>query len=102
MPAGLRLSVPDRWKSVSQHRVSVGTTGAFLFLRIRLSYAQRPFIKCPLSELVAMLKKEVRRYLAELGRKGGKAAAQKLTQEQRREKGRKAVQARWAKKKEKR
>jgi len=34
-----------------------------------------------------------------LGRKGGKASAQKLTHEQRREKARKAAQARWAKKK---
>jgi len=34
-----------------------------------------------------------------LGRKGGKASAEKLTQEQRREKARKAAQSRWAKKK---
>jgi hypothetical protein len=31
----------------------------------------------------------------ELGRKGGKASAKKLTREQRKEKARKAAQARW-------
>jgi hypothetical protein len=34
-----------------------------------------------------------------LGRKGGKASAEKLTDEERREKARKAAQARWTKKK---
>jgi hypothetical protein len=34
-----------------------------------------------------------------LGRKGGKATAERLTHEQRREKARKAAQTRWAKKK---
>jgi len=34
-----------------------------------------------------------------LGRKGGKASAEKLTDEERREKARKAAQTRWAKKK---
>jgi hypothetical protein len=34
-----------------------------------------------------------------LGRKGGKASAGKLTDEERREKARKAAQTRWAKKK---
>jgi hypothetical protein len=33
----------------------------------------------------------------ELGRKGGKASAERLTDEQRREKARKAAQARWSK-----
>jgi len=33
----------------------------------------------------------------ELGRKGGKTSAEKLTDEQRKEKARKAAQARWAK-----
>lgn len=33
----------------------------------------------------------------ELGRKGGKASAERLTHEQRREKARKAAQARWTK-----
>jgi hypothetical protein len=32
-----------------------------------------------------------------LGRKGGRASAQKLTEEQRKEKARKAAQARWSK-----
>jgi hypothetical protein len=44
-------------------------------------------------------------YFSQLGRKGGpkggKARAQKLTAEQRRESARKAVQARWAKSKRK-
>ncbi len=35
----------------------------------------------------------------ELGRKGGKASAEKLTYEQRKEKARKAAQAKWAKRK---
>lgn len=35
----------------------------------------------------------------ELGRKGGKAAARNMTPQQRTEKMRRAVQARWAKKK---
>jgi hypothetical protein len=34
-----------------------------------------------------------------LGRKGGKASAEKLTDEERREKARKAAEARWTKKK---
>ena len=33
----------------------------------------------------------------ELGRKGGKASAKRLTDEQRKEKARKAAQARWTK-----
>jgi hypothetical protein len=37
------------------------------------------------------------RYLSELGRKGGKATAKKLTAEERKESARKAAQARWAK-----
>lgn len=36
----------------------------------------------------------------ELGRRGGKATAQKLSPEQRREKMRRVVQARWAKQRE--
>jgi hypothetical protein len=36
----------------------------------------------------------------QLGRKGGKASAEKLTQEQRKEKARKAAQARWSKRHE--
>jgi hypothetical protein len=39
------------------------------------------------------------RYLAELGRKGGKTTARRLTPEQRKENARKAAQARWAKQK---
>jgi hypothetical protein len=35
----------------------------------------------------------------ELGRKGGRASAKKLTDEQRKEKARKAAQARWVNKK---
>jgi hypothetical protein len=34
----------------------------------------------------------------ELGRKGGKVSAERLTDEQRKEKARKAAQARWGKK----
>jgi len=40
-------------------------------------------------------------YLAELGRKGAKATAKKLTPEQRKESARKAAQARWNKQKAK-
>ena len=36
-------------------------------------------------------------YAVEFARKGGKASAKKLTADQRREKARKAAQARWAK-----
>ncbi len=44
-----------------------------------------------------MGKVELRKYLAKLGSKGGKAAASRLTSEQRTERARKAGQARQAK-----
>jgi len=47
---------------------------------------------------VAIKKSELSRHLAELGRKGGKATANKRTAEQRKESARKAAQARWRKK----
>jgi hypothetical protein len=47
------------------------------------------------------MKKEFREYLAKLGAKGGKAAAQKMTAAQRSERARKAVAAREARKGEK-
>ena len=37
----------------------------------------------------------------ELGRKGGKASAERLTDQQRKEKARKAAQARWTKRRQK-
>jgi len=40
---------------------------------------------------------EFRKYLASLGRKGGKARTQKMTPKERKELARKAAQARWAK-----
>jgi hypothetical protein len=40
---------------------------------------------------------EVRKYLASLGRKGGKSRTQQMTAEERKELARKAAQARWAK-----
>lgn len=43
-------------------------------------------------------KSELSKYLAKLGRKGGKAAGKNRTPEERREHARKAAQARWAKK----
>jgi len=43
------------------------------------------------------LTKEARDFFAREGRKGGKIAARNMTAEQRREKMRKAAQARWAK-----
>jgi hypothetical protein len=46
-----------------------------------------------------MVKKRKNPAAVQLGRKGGKASAKKLTDEQRKEKARKAAQARWAKKK---
>lgn len=39
-------------------------------------------------------------YASEFARKGGKARAQKMTAEERRESARKAVEARWAKQRE--
>lgn len=44
-----------------------------------------------------MVKKEISQYLRKLGARGGKAAAAKLTPEERSERARKAVQAREAK-----
>jgi len=41
--------------------------------------------------------KKKNRAAVQLGRKGGKASAEKLTDEQRTEKARKAAQARWTK-----
>jgi len=43
-------------------------------------------------------KVELSEYLAELGRKGGKATAMNRTAEQRQQHARKAAQARWAQK----
>jgi DNA-binding NarL/FixJ family response regulator len=43
--------------------------------------------------------KKKNRAAVELGRKGGKASAEKLTEEQRKQKARNAAQAKWAKKK---
>jgi hypothetical protein len=45
-------------------------------------------------------KREELTYAQQFARKGGKARAQKLTPEQRRESARKAAKARWAKRKE--
>jgi len=42
-------------------------------------------------------KTDISKYLAELGRKGGKARVKNQTPEQRRESARKAAQARWSK-----
>lgn len=39
------------------------------------------------------------RYLSKIGQKGGKARLQTMTEDERKESARKAVQARWAKKK---
>jgi hypothetical protein len=41
--------------------------------------------------------RELSVYLTEIGRRGGMASAKKLTPQQRSEKARKAVMARWAK-----
>lgn len=41
------------------------------------------------------MKPEVKAYLAQLGSKGGKAAAANLTSKQRTERARKAARARW-------
>ncbi len=43
-------------------------------------------------------KSEISKYLAELGRKGGKARVKNQTPEQRKASARKAAQARWGKK----
>jgi hypothetical protein len=47
--------------------------------------------------LVMAKKSVISKYLAELGRKGGKARVKNQTPEQRKESARKAAQARWAK-----
>jgi len=44
---------------------------------------------------------ELREYFSRMGRKGGKARASRQTPEQRKAQARKAIQARWAKAKEK-
>lgn len=46
-------------------------------------------------------KQEIREYFAKFGRKGGKLAASRMSPEERREKMRRAAQARWAKAKKK-
>jgi len=46
---------------------------------------------------MAITKAEIREYFAKFGRKGGKAAAKKLSPEQRKDSARRAAQARWAK-----
>lgn len=40
---------------------------------------------------------ELQQYFSELGKKGGKARAEKLSKEQRKEIAKKAAQARWSK-----
>jgi hypothetical protein len=49
--------------------------------------------------MVTMAKKKsaLSRYLSKLGKKGGKARLQTMTEEQRSESARKAAQTRWAK-----
>jgi hypothetical protein len=62
---------------------------------------QIPTVNCRAKDRqssLAMAKKKDR-YAVEFARKGGKASAKKLTPEQRREKARKAAQARWQKRK---
>lgn len=44
-------------------------------------------------------KKEIRDYFAKFGKQGGKARAENMTPEQRKESARKAAKARWAKEK---
>lgn len=51
-----------------------------------------------LSSLEMAKRNAFSKYLAELGRKGGKARGERLTPEQRRESARKAAQARWKQK----
>ena len=51
---------------------------------------------------MAKKKSEISKYLAKLGRKGGKATAKRLTSEQRSQAAQKAAVARWAKWKAKR
>ena len=46
-----------------------------------------------------MTRKELREYFAKVGQRGGKAAAQNRTAEERKQHARKAAQARWAKEK---
>jgi phage gp16-like protein len=48
---------------------------------------------------MAKKSKEVRKYLASLGRKGGKARTQQMTAAERKALARKAAQARWGKRK---
>jgi hypothetical protein len=55
----------------------------------------RTMIKC-----TYLMAKKKNPAAVQLGRKGGKASAAKLTEEQRKEKARKAAQARWSKRHE--
>ena len=48
-----------------------------------------------------MARSAISEYLSKLGRKGGKARAEKLGKEQRSDSARKAAQARWAREKAK-
>ncbi len=52
--------------------------------------------------MATRLPPELRKYLAALGRKGGKASGEALTPEERSERARKAAAARWSKPKRKR
>jgi hypothetical protein len=58
-------------------------------------YSPRP------QPLVMKKKHPFSRYLSKLGRKGGKARLQTMTEEERKESARKAATARWAKAKKK-
>jgi hypothetical protein len=49
--------------------------------------------------MVKKLSRETRKYLASLGRKGGRARTDQMTAAERKELARKAVKARWAKQK---
>jgi len=64
--------------------------------RTNLAHPLRSVLGCFL-----MTKKEIGEYFAKFGRMGGRAAAAKMTPEQRKASARKAAQARWAKAKQK-
>jgi hypothetical protein len=56
-----------------------------------------PFCSSPSTALISTMGKKKNPAAVELGRRGGKASAEKLTNQERQAKARKAARARWTK-----
>ena len=82
-------------QSVNGFRVLTPPLMCLPIARFGHSVLHRTMVEC--SHLMAKKKNPA---AVQLGRKGGKASAEKLTEEQRKEKARKAAQARWGKRHE--